>query len=128
LYYADRLMEFPAGLLGAALGTVLLPSLAKCHAAERHDEYSRLLDWGLRLTFLLAAPAALALAILAVPLITTLFHHGAFTATTCSEPRCAGRLQLGLLGHDPGEGAGTRLLRTPERPHAGQHRPADAWP
>jgi putative peptidoglycan lipid II flippase len=62
LYYADRLMEFPAGMLGAALGTILLPSLAKCHAAERHDEYSRLLDWGLRLTFLLAAPAALALA------------------------------------------------------------------
>jgi peptidoglycan biosynthesis protein MviN/MurJ (putative lipid II flippase) len=51
-----------------------------------HDEYSRLLDWGLRLTFLLAAPAALALAILAVPLITTLFHHGAFTATMSSGP------------------------------------------
>jgi putative peptidoglycan lipid II flippase len=81
LYYADRLMEFPAGLLGAALGTILLPSLTRCHAAEQHDEYSRLLDWGLRLTFLLAAPAALALALLAVPLITTLFHYGAFSAS-----------------------------------------------
>lgn len=79
LYYADRLMEFPSGLLGAALGTILLPSLAKCHAGNQHEHYSKLLDWGLRLTLLLAAPAALALAVLAVPLIATLFFHGAFT-------------------------------------------------
>lgn len=80
LYYADRLMEFPSGLLGAALGTILLPSLSRYHANDNHLEYSRLLDWGLRLTLLLAAPAALALAILAVPLIATLFFHGAFSA------------------------------------------------
>jgi len=79
LYYADRLMEFPSGLLGAALGTILLPSLSRYHASENHDEYSKLLDWGLRLTLLLAAPAAAALAILAVPLIATLFFHGAFS-------------------------------------------------
>ena len=78
LYYADRLMEFPSGLLGAALGTILLPSLAKHHAADANDEYSRLLDWGLRLTFLLALPAAVALALLATPLIATLFMHGQF--------------------------------------------------
>ena len=78
LYYADRLMEFPSGLLGAALGTVLLPSLSRHHANASKDEYSRLLDWGLRLTFLLALPAALALALLAVPLIATLFMHGEF--------------------------------------------------
>jgi putative peptidoglycan lipid II flippase len=99
LYYADRLMEFPAGMLGAALGTILLPSLAKCHAAEQHEEYSRLLDWGLRLTFLLAAPAALALGILAVPLITTLFHHGAFTANDVFRTRDAlVAYSIGLLG------------------------------
>ncbi len=80
LYYADRLMEFPSGLLGAALGTILLPSLSRYHASENHGEYSKLLDWGLRLTLLLAAPAAVALAILAVPLIATLFFHGAFSA------------------------------------------------
>ena len=80
LYYADRLMEFPAGMLGAALGTILLPSLARCHAEERLDEYAKLLDWGLRLTFLLAAPAALAMALIAAPMVATLFHHGAFTA------------------------------------------------
>jgi putative peptidoglycan lipid II flippase len=78
LYYADRLMEFPTGLLGVALGTVLLPSLSKYHAASSDGEYSKLLDWGLRLTFILAAPAAVALALLSVPLVTTLFHYGRF--------------------------------------------------
>ena len=78
LYYADRLMEFPSGMLGVALGTILLPSLAKYHASNNLEEYSKLLDWGLRLTMLLAAPAALALALLAIPLISTLFYHGAF--------------------------------------------------
>ena len=99
LYYADRLMEFPAGLLGAALGTILLPSLSRCHATARYDEYSRLLDWGLRLTFLLAAPAALALALLALPLIATLFHHGAFTANDALRTREAlVAYSVGLLG------------------------------
>ena len=52
-----------------ALGTVLLPSLAKHHSDADHDEYSSLLDWGLRLAFLLALPAAVALWLLALPLI-----------------------------------------------------------
>jgi putative peptidoglycan lipid II flippase len=78
LYWADRLMEFPTGLLGVALGTVLLPSLSKYHAQSSDGEYSKLLDWGLRLTILLAAPAAVALALLSVPLIATLFYHGQF--------------------------------------------------
>src|SRR6266511_87411 len=78
LYYADRLMEFPTALLGVALGTVLLPSLSKYHYASDESEYSKLLDWGLRLTLILAAPAAVALALLSVPLVTTLFHYGQF--------------------------------------------------
>ena len=80
LYYADRLMEFPAGVLGAALGTILLPSLSKCHASNDTAEYSRLLDWGLRLTFMLAVPSALALGMIAVPLLSTFFQRGAFLA------------------------------------------------
>lgn len=79
LYYADRLMEFPTGMLGVALGTILLPSLSKLHANNNTTEYSRLLDWGLRLTFLLALPAALALGMIAVPLLATFFQHGEFT-------------------------------------------------
>lgn len=80
LYFADRLMEFPTGLLGVALGTILLPSLSKSVADKDDAEYSHLLDWGLRLTFMLALPAAVALAVLAVPLVTSLFMYGAFTA------------------------------------------------
>ncbi len=89
LYYADRMMEFPAGLLGAALGTILLPSLSKFHADANTAEFSKLLDWGLRLTLLLTLPAALALAILAVPLLATLFLHGAFAAADVLQTRSA---------------------------------------
>ena len=80
LYYADRLMELPAGVLGVAVGTILLPSLSKYHAAANTAEYSRLLDWGLRITVLLAVPAAVALAVLALPLIAMLFQYGRFAA------------------------------------------------
>jgi putative peptidoglycan lipid II flippase len=99
LYYADRLMEFPTALLGVALGTILLPSLAKHYADESHEEYSKLLDWGLRLTLLLALPAAVALAMLAVPLISTLFYYGKFSATDLWMTRQAlVAYSLGLIG------------------------------
>jgi putative peptidoglycan lipid II flippase len=78
LYFADRLMELPAGMLGVALGTILLPSLSRHYASGDAQEYGKLLDWGLRVTLLLALPAAAALAVLAVPLIATLFHYGRF--------------------------------------------------
>jgi len=80
LYYADRLMELPAGVLGVAAGTILLPSLSKHHADANPVEYAKLLDWGLRITVLLAVPAAVALAVLALPLVATLFHYGRFSA------------------------------------------------
>jgi len=76
IYYADRLMEFPSAMLGVALGTVLLPSLVRHHASNDARAYSRLVDWGLRLTLMLALPAALALMLLATPIIATLFWHG----------------------------------------------------
>jgi putative peptidoglycan lipid II flippase len=99
LYYADRLMEFPTGLLGVALGTVLLPSLAKFHSESAREAYSKLLDWGLRLTFLLAVPAAAALAVLATPLIATLFLHGRFDATDLAMTRQAlVAYSVGLVG------------------------------
>lgn len=99
LYYADRLMELPTGLLGVALGTILLPSLSRSFAQKSGEEYSQLLDWGLRLTFLLALPCAAALALLAVPLIATLFHHGAFGAADVDMTRRAlVAYSIGLLG------------------------------
>src|SRR5687767_6897999 len=79
LYYADRLMELPAGVLGVAVGTILLPSLSKYHAQANEAEYARLLDWGLRITVLLAVPSAAALAVLALPLIAALFQYGRFS-------------------------------------------------
>src|SRR5262249_8264628 len=94
--YADRLMEFPSALLGVALGTVLLPSLAKHHHDANHVQYRELLDWGLRLAFLLALPAALALAVVAVPLISTLYQYGRFTVNDVWQTRAA------LLGYSVG--------------------------
>lgn len=99
LYYADRLMEFPAGMLGVALGTILLPSLSKHHANDNPREFSALLDWGLRLTFVLTLPAALALAVLSVPLVATLFNYGAFGADDVFKTRDAlTAYSLGLIG------------------------------
>jgi len=99
LYYADRLMEFPTGLLGVALGTILLPSLAKHYSDQSPAEYSKLLDWGLRLTLMLALPAAVALAVLAVPLIATLFHYGQFSEHDVFMTRNAlVAYSVGLLG------------------------------
>jgi len=99
LYYADRLMEFPTALLGAALGTVLLPTLARHHADADAEAYSRLLDWGMRLTLVLSAPAAAALAILSAPLVTTLFQYGAFSPTDARQTADAlVAYSVGLLG------------------------------
>ncbi|MDH1262354.1 murein biosynthesis integral membrane protein MurJ [Pseudomonas sp. GD03944] len=80
MYYADRLMELPSGVLGVALGTILLPALSKTYAGSDRSEYSRLLDWGLRLCILLALPSAVALAVLAEPLTVSLFQYGKFTS------------------------------------------------
>ena len=96
LIYADRLLEMPAGILGAALGTILLPGLSKLHASERHDEFSAQLDWGLRLTLLLALPAALGLIMMAAPLIATLFQYGAFRPEDVAPTRNA------LIGYSVG--------------------------
>ncbi|MGL6070308.1 murein biosynthesis integral membrane protein MurJ [Craterilacuibacter sp.] len=79
MYYADRLMEFPTGILGVALGTILLPSLSKHAADQSHENYSRLLDWGMRLSLLLALPASIGLAVMSMPLIATLFMYGKFS-------------------------------------------------
>jgi putative peptidoglycan lipid II flippase len=99
LYYADRLMELPAGVLGVAVGTILLPSLSKYHASANPAEYSRLLDWGLRITVVLAVPAAVALAVLALPLIAMLFQYGRFSIEDAWMTRQAlVAYSLGLVG------------------------------
>ncbi|MDR9891715.1 murein biosynthesis integral membrane protein MurJ [Pseudenterobacter timonensis] len=99
MYYADRLMEFPSGVLGVALGTILLPSLSKSFASGNHDEYCRLMDWGLRLCFLLALPSAVALGILAKPLTVSLFQYGKFSAfDALMTQRALVAYSVGLMG------------------------------
>ena len=80
LYYSDRLMEFPLGVLGVALGTVLLPKLSRERAAESPEEFQQTLDWGLRMGLVFGLPAAVGLAALAGPMISTLFQSDVFTS------------------------------------------------
>ncbi|AEW44599.1 virulence factor mviN-like protein, membrane protein, maybe involved in polysaccharydes biosynthesis [Serratia symbiotica str. 'Cinara cedri'] len=99
MYYADRLMEFPSGVLGVALGTILLPSLAKSFSSKNEDEYSHLIDWGLRLCFLFALPSSIGLFILAKPLIVTLFQYGKFSAIdTAMTESALVAYSVGLMG------------------------------
>jgi putative peptidoglycan lipid II flippase len=78
LYYSDRLMEFPLGIFGIALGTVTLPYLSRLWAKEDKTTFSQTLDWSLRLTLLIATPAAIGLFALSEPLVAALFYGGAF--------------------------------------------------
>jgi putative peptidoglycan lipid II flippase len=78
LYYSDRLVEFPLGVFGIALATVILPSLSQKHAEADPQAFSRTLDWALRWVFLIGTPAMLGLILLAAPMLTTLFQYGEF--------------------------------------------------
>ena len=78
LYFSDRLMEFPLGVLAIAIGTVILPKLSRDHAGGG-GEYSQVMDWALRLMWLVGLPAALGLFLLAGPMLSTLFQYGEFT-------------------------------------------------
>ena len=80
LYYSDRLVEFPLGLLGVAVSSVILPSLSKSHAADDASGFSKSLDWGLKLVLLIGLPATLGLVLLAQPLLFTLFQYNEFGA------------------------------------------------
>jgi putative peptidoglycan lipid II flippase len=72
-------MEFPLGLFGIALGTVILPRLSEHHARNEHDHFSGTLDWALRAVFTLTIPSAVGLALLAGPILATLFQYGEFS-------------------------------------------------
>ncbi len=99
LYYSDRLMEFPLGVFGIALATVILPSLSHKHATNSHEEFSHLLDWALRWVVLIGLPASVALVVLAGPMLATLFHYGAFNANDVRMSTYAlMAFSIGLLG------------------------------
>ena len=80
LYYSDRLIEFPLGLFGVAIGTVILPHLSRRHAATDAEGYSAALDWGLRMALLAGVPAGLGLLLLADPITATVYNYGEFSA------------------------------------------------
>lgn len=99
LYYADRLMEFPLGMIGVGLTTVILPSLSRQHSRGATQEFSQTMDWGLRCVFLIGVPAMLGLFMLAGPLITTLFQSGKFSAhDVLMTTQCLMAYALAVLG------------------------------
>ncbi len=99
LYYSDRLMEFPLGVCGIAVATVMLPHLSEHHAKASPEDFAASLDWALRLVVLIAVPAALGLILLAEPLLTTLFFGGVFTAADVTMATASLlAYALGLLG------------------------------
>ncbi len=79
LYFSDRLVEFPLGVFGIALATVILPNLSAEHADSDTTAFNKTLDWALRWVFLISLPAALGLALLAAPLLTALFQYNEFS-------------------------------------------------
>jgi putative peptidoglycan lipid II flippase len=102
LTYADRLMEFPTAMLGVALGVVLLPQLSRAQASGDAQQFSALLDWGLRLVVLLALPSAVALLVFAKPLVAVLYHYGHFNDNDVRQTvlalSCYGVGLMGLIG------------------------------
>lgn len=100
LYYSDRLVEFPLGILGLALGTVILPNLANHHATDDSVAFSHSLDWGLRLVLLVGMPATIGLFMLAEPMLSTLFQYHEFTVNDVhSAGQSLRAYAVGLLGY-----------------------------
>ena len=80
LYYSDRLMALPLGVIGVAIATVILPRLSRLRAGEDSRQFAATLDWAMRSVLLVGLPAGAALAVLAGPILASLFQYGALTA------------------------------------------------
>ncbi|MFC4701868.1 murein biosynthesis integral membrane protein MurJ [Glaciecola siphonariae] len=79
LYYSDRLLEFPLGLFGIAIATVILPTLSRNHVQSDKDGFAANIDWAVKLIAFMGVPAAAALFVLAMPLMLVIFQRGEFT-------------------------------------------------
>ncbi|HHX8283085.1 TPA: murein biosynthesis integral membrane protein MurJ [Vibrio diabolicus] len=79
LYYSDRLLEFPLGLFGIAIATVILPALSRKHVDAQSEGFAQTMDWGVRMVILLGLPAMLGLMVLAKPMLMVLFMRGEFS-------------------------------------------------
>jgi putative peptidoglycan lipid II flippase len=82
LYYSDRLLEFPLGLFGIAIATVILPTLSKNHVTKDKQAFAKNIDWAFRIIAMLGVPASAALIVLAMPLMLVIFQRGEFTTDT----------------------------------------------
>ncbi|MGF1771894.1 murein biosynthesis integral membrane protein MurJ [Vibrio wakamikoensis] len=96
LYYSDRLLEFPLGLFGIAIATVILPALSRKHVDAQSEGFAHTMDWGVRMVILLGLPAMLGLMVLAKPMLMVLFMRGEFT------PHDVDQASLSLLAYASG--------------------------
>jgi putative peptidoglycan lipid II flippase len=99
LYFSDRLVEFPMGLFGIAIATVILPSLSKKYQSSSSVQFSKTMDWALKWVFLIGVPCSMGLLVLAEPMISTLFQYNAFVANdVMMSAKSLRAYSLGLLG------------------------------
>ncbi|KTD00175.1 integral membrane protein [Legionella geestiana] len=78
LYYTDRVTDFPLGVFGVAIATVILPHLSRKNAEQNREQFSRALDWGMRLLLLIGLPSAIGLTLFSMPMVAGFFAYGAF--------------------------------------------------
>ncbi|EJG0325829.1 murein biosynthesis integral membrane protein MurJ [Vibrio parahaemolyticus] len=96
LYYSDRLLEFPLGLFGIAIATVILPALSRKHVDSQSEGFAHTMGWGVRMVTLLGIPAMLGLMALAKPMLMVLFMRGEFS------PQDVHQASLSLLAYASG--------------------------
>jgi putative peptidoglycan lipid II flippase len=77
-YFSDRITSFPLGVFGVAIATVILPHLSRKYVANSVGEFSKTLDWALRMILIVALPAAVGIFVLAKPILATLLQYGEF--------------------------------------------------
>ena len=98
LYVSDRLRQLPLGIFAIAIATVILPRLSSLHQSESKKEFSKTIDWSIRLVLLAGFPAIIGLVVLSEPIILTLFERGEFSIidTSKASPSLIA-LALGLI-------------------------------
>ncbi|CAM3045511.1 murein biosynthesis integral membrane protein MurJ [Pseudoalteromonas distincta] len=99
LYYSDRLIEFPLGLFGIGIATVILPALSKLHSSKKSSDFQHTLDWGVRFVIFLGLPAMIGLMIISPLIITVLFDHGAFKEDSVDHVKA---VSLGVVAYSVG--------------------------
>jgi putative peptidoglycan lipid II flippase len=103
LYYADRIMEFPLGIFGIALASAALPAMARAGATGDTRGVAETLNFALRMSFYIAAPATVGLILLRTPITRMLFERGQFgPAETAATATALTWYAVGLVGFSGG--------------------------